>query len=117
MYFHAPSYTLIHTHTHCRPPSLLVRTLFPDPSCEDTLLHSSYPNHAWVFISLLLGLSNHLIEINKGPVFFVGTLMWGLRPKRYLWVHIAVRLTCGDCILDGTYGFTWQCTLVVGSCK
>ena len=60
---HTPSCTFIHIHTHCRHRSLLVRTTFPDPSCEDTLLHSSYPNHTWVFISLPVGLSNHLIEI------------------------------------------------------
>ena len=30
---------------------ILVRTIFPDPSCEDTLLHGSYPNDTGAFIN------------------------------------------------------------------
>lgn len=101
--------------------------IFPDPSCEDTLFHSSYPNDTGAFISWLLGLLKHLVEIRKRPIFFVGTLLWG---------HFTLRTlpTCGDCGLDSTYGhtelhtrlvgiaswdstygYTWQNTLLVGT--
>ena len=70
----ALKHTYTHIHTH---PSLLVRTIFPDPSCEDALLHSRYPNDTWAFISFFLGLLKHLIEITKRPIFLVGTLLWG----------------------------------------
>ena len=91
------------THTH---PCILVRTIFPDPSCEDTLFHSSYPNDTGAFISWLLGLLKHLVEIRKRPIFFVGTLyianfayLRGLWSGQYLWAHRATHPTCGDCIL------------------
>ena len=80
-------------------PWLLVRTIFPDPSCEDTLFHSSYLNDTWTFISLPLGLLKHLIEIKTGPIFFVGTLLWGHLTHGTL-------PTYGDCVLNGTYGYT-----------
>lgn len=118
------THTHVHTHTH---PCILVRTIFPDPSCEDTLFHSSYPNDTGAFISWLLGLLKHLVEIRKRPIFCVGTLLWG---------HFTLRTlpTCGDCGLDSTYGhtelhtrlvgiaswdstygYTWQNTLLVGT--
>ena len=118
------THTHVHTHTHS---CILVRTIFPDPSCEDTLFHSSYPNDTGAFISWLLGLLKHLVEIRKRPIFFVGTLLWG---------HFTLRTlpTCGDCGLDSTYGhtelhtrlvgiaswdstygYTWQNTLLVGT--
>ena len=122
--FHTLFTCISHTHTH---PCILVRTIFPDPSCEDTLFHSSYPNDTGAFISWLLGLLKHLVEIRKWPIFFVGTLLWG---------HFTLRTlpTCGDCGLDSTYGhtelhtrlvgiaswdstygYTWQNTLLVGT--
>ena len=93
---------VIHTH-----PWLLVRTIFPDPSCEDTLFHSSYPNDTGAFISWLLGLLKHLIEIRKRPIFFMGTLLWGHFTQRTL-------PTCGDCVMDSTYGYTGLHTRLVG---
>ena len=95
MHTYIHTYTHTHTHTH---PSLLVRTMFPGPSCEDTLLHSSYPNDTLAFSSLLLGLLKHLIEIKKTPIFFVGTLLWEQFTHRPL-------PTNGDCVLNGTYGY------------
>ena len=69
-----------------------------------------YPNDAGTFVSLLLGLLKHLIEIRKRPIFFcgdtvVGTLysanfayLRGLCSGQHLWVHRVTHPTCGDCI-------------------
>jgi len=85
-------------------PCILLRTIFLNPNCGDTLFLCSYPNDTWAFISVLFGLFKHPFEIGKGSIFFLGTLFWGHRTLP----------SCGDCVVDSTYGYKDLHTRLVG---